>query len=219
MQSIETIFFIMEMIGTVAFAVSGVMVAIESELDLMGALVLGCITAVGGGALRDVLLGRLPPVLFTDSRYILVAVGVSLLTFLIAYFLGDRFTQRMRKLDPFINVLDAIGLGIFVIVGVDAAITTGYGDNIILSLFVGTVTGVGGGVFRDQLAGKVPMILHKHVYAVAAIAGAILYYILLHFSVPRSISLFSGTALVILLRLLAARYRWNLPKITLKKDR
>lgn len=217
MESIQTIFFIMEMIGTVAFAISGVMVAIDNELDLMGALVLGCITAIGGGALRDVLLGKLPPVLFTNPRYLMVAIGVSLATFLIAYFLGDRFTQRMQKLDPFINVLDAVGLGIFVVVGVDASISMGYGDNVTLSLFVGTITGVGGGVFRDQLAGRVPVILKKRIYAVAAIAGAVLYYVLLKLNVDRTFSLFACSALIVALRLLATHYHWNLPKITKKQ--
>jgi len=208
-----TIFFALEMVGIAAFAVSGVMVAIEGELDILGAVVLGAITAVGGGALRDVLLGVLPPTLFVDPRYALVAVGVSIVTFGVAYFLGEKFLARIERLSVFINVLDAIGLGIFVIVGVDAAMKTGHGDNWVPALFVGTITGVGGGIMRDQLAGRVPMVLKKRIYVVAAIIGAVVYYVMVRLDVLRAVALIVSSSLVIAIRLLAAHYKWNLPRI------
>ena len=122
----ETAIFVLELIGTVAFALSGVMVALEKELDLLGVAVLGTVTAVGGGAMRDILLGDVPPVLFRNPIYVAVAVGVSLLAFAFAYLLGDRFSHNVEKLNPAINVLDAIGLGVFVVVGVRAAASAGY---------------------------------------------------------------------------------------------
>lgn len=213
MNEIETVVFVLEMVGVAAFAVSGVMVAVARELDLLGALVLGAITSVGGGVIRDILLGVLPPAMFVDPRYVIAAVGVSLMTFVVALCLGDRFLQRIERLGPLINALDAVGLGIFVTVGVDAAVRAGYGDNAFLSVFVGTMTGVGGGILRDQLVGRVPMVLQKHVYVLAAIAGAIAYYVMLRLDLLRPVALCLSSAIVVVIRLLAAHYRWNLPHI------
>lgn len=209
----EQAVFVLELLGTVAFSLSGVMIAFEKRLDLLGVVVLGTITAVGGGGLRDVLLGVVPPMLFRTPIYVTVAVAVSLVAFFVAYAMGDRFTDRMERLSPAINVLDAIGLGIFVVVGVRAAIRSGYADNAFLSVFVGTVTGVGGGLMRDQLAGIIPMVLKKHVYALAALIGAAAYYALVRFGVTEWICLGTGVGLVITIRLLAAHFRWSLPRI------
>lgn len=213
MNEIETVVFVLEMVGVAAFAVSGVMVAVARELDLLGALVLGAITSVGGGVIRDILLGVLPPAMFVDPRYVIAAVGVSLVTFVVALCLGDRFLQRIERLGPLINALDAAGLGIFVTVGVDAAVRAGYGNNAFLAVFVGTMTGVGGGILRDQLVGRVPMVLQKHVYVLAAIAGAIAYYVMLRLDLLRPVALCLSSAIVVVIRLLAAHYRWNLPHI------
>lgn len=213
MNEIETVVFVLEMVGVAAFAVSGVMVAVARELDLLGALVLGAITSVGGGVIRDILLGVLPPAMFVDPRYVIAAVGVSLVTFVVALCLGDRFLQRIERLGPLINALDAVGLGIFVTVGVDAAVRAGYGDNAFLAVFVGTMTGVGGGILRDQLVGRVPMVLQKHVYVLAAIAGVIAYYVMLRLDLLRPVALCLSSAIVVVIRLLAAHYRWNLPHI------
>lgn len=213
MNEIETVVLVLEMVGVAAFAVSGVMVAVARELDLLGALVLGAITSVGGGVIRDILLGVLPPAMFVDPRYVIAAVGVSLVTFVVALCLGDRFLQRIERLGPLINALDAVGLGIFVTVGVDAAVRAGYGDNAFLAVFVGTMTGVGGGILRDQLVGRVPMVLQKHVYVLAAIAGAIAYYVMLRLDLLRPVALCLSSAIVVVIRLLAAHYRWNLPHI------
>ena len=209
----EQAVFILEIIGTVAFTLSGVMTAIEKRLDLLGVVVLGTVTAVGGGGLRDVLLGILPPMLFRTPIYVTVAVVVSLLAFAVAYLMGDRFTDKIERLSPMINVLDAVGLGVFVVVGVRAAIQIGFAGNAFLSVFVGTVTGVGGGLMRDQLAGLIPMVLQKRVYAIAALLGAIAYYVLVRCGVIEWVCLSIGVGLVILIRLLAAHFLWSLPRI------
>lgn len=114
MNEIETLIFVLEMVGIAAFAVSGVMVAAARELDVLGALVLGAVTSVGGGVIRDILLGALPPAMFVDPRYVAAAVGVSLVTFIVALCLGERFLQRLERLGPLINALDAKAHGIFV---------------------------------------------------------------------------------------------------------
>lgn len=212
----EQAIFILELIGTVAFSLSGVIVAIEKQLDLLGVVVLGTITAVGGGALRDILLGVLPPMLFRTPVYVLVAIGVSLLAFCIAYLLGDRFLRRMEWLSHSMNLLDAVGLGIFVVVGVRAALNNGFADNAFLAIFVGTVTGVGGGLMRDQLAGLIPMVLKKHVYALAALIGAAAYYVLVRLGINEWVCCGVGVGLVIAIRLLAAHFLWSLPKIETK---
>ena len=209
----ETAIFVLELIGTVAFALSGVMVALEKELDLLGVAVLGTVTAVGGGAMRDILLGDVPPVLFRNPIYVAVAVGVSLLAFAFAYLLGDRFSHNVEKLNPAINVLDAIGLGVFVVVGVRAAASAGYSDNAFLAVFVGTVTGVGGGLMRDQLVGRIPMVLQKRVYAIAALAGAALYYAMHALGFYEVVAVASGVLVVIAIRILATHFHWNLPRI------
>lgn len=213
MDEIQIIVFVLELIGVAAFAVSGVMVAIESELDMLGAIVLGAITSVGGGAIRDILLGVFPPALFVDPRYVAVAVGCSLLTFIVALCMGERFLARVERLGPFINVLDAIGLGIFVTIGVDAAINAGYAHNAFLAIFVGTMTGVGGGILRDELVGKIPMVLKKRVYVLAAVGGAALYYVMIWLNFLRPVALCVSSTLVVTIRLLAAHYKWNLPRI------
>lgn len=213
MNEIETLIFVLEMVGIAAFAVSGVMVAAARELDVLGALVLGAVTSVGGGVIRDILLGALPPAMFVDPRYVAAAVGVSLVTFIVALCLGERFLQRLERLGPLINALDAVGLGIFVTVGVDAAVQAGHGGNAFLAVFVGTMTGVGGGIMRDQLVGRVPMVLQKHVYVLAAVAGAAAYYAMLQLGMLRPLALCISSVLVTVIRLLAAHYRWNLPRI------
>ncbi len=214
-QTLGQVTLAFELIGTVAFALSGVMTGVKKELDLLGVLVVGVVTAVGGGALRDVLLGRLPPAMFLHPVYALVAAGVCLLAFLLLYLQGPRSIAYLERLNPVINVFDAIGLGVFAIVGVSAAIRAGFVQNAFLAVFVGAVTGVGGGLMRDLLVGDIPMVLKKRVYALAAIAGSALYYTLRRLNAGEGVSQFCGMGLVILIRLLASHYKWNLPRIRL----
>ena len=215
MNALERLTLAFELIGTAAFALSGVMTCVKKELDVLGVLVVGVVTAVGGGALRDVLLGRLPPVMFTRPVYALVAAGVCLLAFLLLYLQGPRSLAYLERLNPVINVFDAVGLGVFAVVGVGAAIDCGFGQNAFLAVFVGAVTGVGGGLMRDLLVGDIPMVLKKRVYALAAIAGSALYYALYRLNADEGVSQFCGMGLVILIRLLASHYKWNLPRIRL----
>ena len=215
-SSFDLIIFILELIGTIAFAISGVITAVEKDLDLLGVLVLGIITAVGGGALRDILLGNIPPTLFLKPVYAIVAFATSLISFCYLYFRKKDPSDTSEQNSKIINLLDAVGLGVFVVVGVRAAITAGYGDNFFLAVFIGTVTGVGGGLMRDQLAGQIPMVLRKRIYAIAALAGAIVYYFLYQLHISEYISAPCGILLVILIRLLASKYHWSLPHIKRK---
>lgn len=210
----SALFFIFEMIGTVAFAASGVITALERELDLFGALVLGTVTAVGGGILRDLILGYLPPAAFRQPLYALVALGVAAVGFMIAYFLGRRIRPHFGIYAQVLNVFDSVGLAVFTVAGVRSAAACGYGENAFLSVFVGLMTGVGGGVLRDIMAGQVPSILRKRIYALAAIVGALLYYYLydLRLCGDRT-AVLAGAGAVLLIRLLATVFRWNLPRL------
>lgn len=204
--------FIMEMIGTVAFAFSGAMVAIRKELDLLGVLVLGVTTAAGGGMIRDVLIGIHPPVLFVKPVYVTVAiVSVLILFFWIRIQYSALEILSSIWYERILNLSDAIGLGVFTVVGVNTAIRSGYGNYFFLKIFLGVITGVGGGLLRDMMATETPYILKKHVYACASIAGA-LCYVAFYDLLGADISMVACTILVVLIRLLARHYKWNLPK-------
>lgn len=213
MEQQELIVFIAEIIGTMAFAITGVTAAIERRLDVFGAVVLGAITAVGGGAFRDILLGNLPPVMFYKPVYTVLSVIVSVVAFFTVYFLGTRLNHHLKRYYQVINLCDAIGLGIFCVVGVNTAIVSGYGVHAFLAIFVGTVTGVGGGLLRDILARRIPRIMVGQIYALPAILGSCLYYGLWYYRISDVIAVWTSVAFVIVLRLLADHFDWNLPKI------
>ena len=156
-QSIAT--FIMEMAGTVAFAASGAMVGVERNMDIFGVSVLGVATAVGGGMIRDIVLGVIPPAVFRNPVYALVSVLASCIVFFIFYFKRELLEGHRRETyDKFMLVLDSVGLGIFTVVGVNAGIRQGHMDNAFLLVFLGTITGVGGGLLRDMMASVPPYI-------------------------------------------------------------
>ena len=210
--------FIAELIGVAAFAISGVLVAIDYRLDLFGALILGAVTSVGGGMTRDILIGQTPPVMFTNPIYALTAVCVSLTVFVLFYFFGNRISFTSPITRQIINFSDAIGLGVFVTTGVDAILRSPLSDNAFLAIFIGTVTGVGGGLLRDIFVATIPAIFRKHIYAIAAILGASGYYFMRQSNIPVGAALPITVGAVIIIRLLATHYRWNLPRIP-EKDR
>lgn len=208
------IVFCMEVAGTIAFAASGAMVGIRRGMDIFGICVLGVVTSVGGGMTRDIILGNVPGALI-DPVYVVVALFTALLVFSVFYF---KRTLPQGRLGIFYEramlMMDSIGLGIFTVVGVTTGIRYGYLDNTFLLTFLGTMTGVGGGLLRDIMAGVPPYIFVKHIYACASVAGAIsCVYIYRGFGqIPAMVI---ASLLVVLIRFLAAHYRWNLPRITL----
>ncbi len=213
-MNIEKVLFAIEIVGTVAFAISGVITALEKKFDIFGALVLGTVTAVGGGIVRDLILGYLPPMAFRKSVYAITAIITSIIVFWLAYFLGSRFKRHFDFYTQVINIFDSIGLSVFVIGGVNSAIECGFGENMFLSVFVATLTGVGGGVMRDIMAGRIPKILQKRVYALAAIVGAVIYYIMIWYNIGSStLAIVSGAGSVLIIRILATIFHWNLPTV------
>ena len=160
----ETITFILEMIGTIAFAASGALVGSEQKMDIFGVSVLGVITAVGGGMIRDVTLGITPPGVFQKPVYAAVAVLTSVLVFFLLYFKREMLKGNVAY-DKVMLVMDSVGLGIFTVVGVNTGIRQGFADNTFLLVFVGTITGVGGGLLRDMMA-EVPPYIRKYALRV-----------------------------------------------------
>ena len=210
-QSIITFF--MEMAGTVAFAASGAMVGVERNMDIFGVSVLGVVTAVGGGMIRDIVLGIIPPNVFTNPVYALVATITSCVVFLVFYWKRQLLEGHMRlTYDRVMLVMDSIGLGIFTVVGVNTGIRSGYMDNVFLLVFLGTITGVGGGLMRDMMAGVPPYIFVKHIYACASIVGAVVCVYMNRF-VGNVEAMMVACFVIILIRYLAAHYCWNLPRL------
>ena len=171
--------------------------------------------------LRDMIIGNVPPNLFKDPTYVLLAFITVMILFAVIR-LNQRFLepQYMETYEKVMNIFDAIGLGAFTVVGIDTAVTAGYGDYQFLLIFLGVITGVGGGILRDIMAGQTPYVLRKHVYACASIAGALLYVFLIDRIHPDA-AITAGAGCVILIRMLATRFCWNLPTATkkLKKDK
>lgn len=207
--------FILELIGTVAFASSGAMIAIEKKMDIFGVNVLGATTAVGGGIMRDIILGLTPPGAFSHPVYVLVAALTSTILFVIAYAKPTAFESRVKTdyYDKLMFWCDTAGLGIFTVVGIQAAVRAVGGENVFFFVFIGTLTGVGGGVLRDIMAGETPYILVKHIYACAAIAGEIVC-VVGRTAFGEAYGTILGLAATVLLRFLAAHFRWNLMRVS-----
>ena len=229
----ELVIFLMEITGTIAFASSGTMLAVRKQMDLFGVCVLSVTTSVGGGVIRDLILGFTPPNMFRKPVYTMVALGVSIFLFWVMFIMQKYYkTEAVKTVrqdsiedmqqnliggkvgmayDRLMTMFDAVGLGIFTATGVNTARILGY-DQKFLLIFVGVITGVGGGLLRDIMAQEKPYILTKHVYACASIAGAAVCASL-GGRIGNLASMMAGAATVMAVRLLAMHYRWNLPRI------
>ena len=207
---------ILEIIGTVAFAVSGAFVAIKARLDLFGVLFIGCITAVGGGIMRDILIGQTPPVIFSKLYILIIAACSALIVFVISYIYNQKFDELEKKTEHVNNFFDAIGLAAFSVMGTETAFVQGLSSNVFLAITLGVLTGVGGGVLRDILTSTTPYIFKKHVYAVASLLGASAYFILRVILDGTLIASAVGMLLILAVRMLATKYLWGLPKVHLQ---
>lgn len=203
----------LELAGTAAFSISGAIAGIHKGMDLLGVLLLGLITASGGGVLRDLVTGCHPPAVFLDPLCPLTALAAALAVFLLCYW--GKTVHQKGFLNAILLLADSLGLGIFTVNGVAAAAKIS--DELSLLLFAGVLTGVGGGVLRDILTESKPYIFVKHFYACASIAGALTYLLGVRFlrEIP---AVCLGVFITVLLRLLASHYRWNLPRITLPEE-
>ncbi len=208
--------FVLELIGAAAFAVSGAMAAIKKKADVFGVLFLAVTTALGGGVIRDVLIGKIPPVMFVSYWYLLISVAAALAVFIDAYLRREEYKLHLDKLDAVNNIFDAVGLAVFTVSGMNAAMPVS--DNVILVLFVGMCTGVGGGMLRDIMTNTMPKVLRKRVYAVASLLGGGLYYAMYSLGANKLLSVGCGMLLVFALRVFATIYKWNLPSVDIDQS-
>lgn len=206
------LFTILELIGTVAFALSGTMTGLKYKLDIFGVLLLSITAALGGGVIRDLLIGRIPPMMFQDYKYLMAAAAAGLILFLLAKLANKFYKANEQRIETWNNVFDALGLGAFTVTGIQAGMQAGYGDNGFLLVFLALLTGIGGGVLRDLLVQRMPLIFHKRIYALADILGACLYLFLYRRGVDVVITSAVTITAVFAIRMLATRYHWNLPK-------
>ena len=204
----ERLFLILELAGTLAFAASGAITGLKKNMDIFGVCILGLTTAVGGGVIRDVILGITPPTTFLDPIYAVVALLTSLVLFLPRIRRLLMWDQRLY--DLVLLIMDSAGLGIFTVAGIRIAYEQVDQPGWFLLVFVGVVTGVGGGVLRDVLAGDTPYIFVKHIYACASLAGALVCTALWH-SAGELPAMLLGAGTVLAIRFLSAHFRWNLP--------
>lgn len=192
---------LLEFIGTFAFAISGALVAVRHRLDLFGVLVLSFAASVAGGMMRDVLLGATPPLALADWRYL----GVSLLAGLLTFF-RHADVERMRN--P-VQFFDAVGLGLFAVLGTGKALAAGLGP--MGAIMLGVLTGVGGGIARDVLVAQIPQVLRRELYAMAALAGSIVVVGGDMLGLPAAPVAVAGATLCFALRWMAIRRGWRLP--------
>ena len=193
---------LLDFIGTFAFAISGAVVAVRHRLDLFGVLVLAFAAATAGGILRDVLLGATPPASLLDWRYAAVSTVAGLLAFY-------RHAQVERMRNP-VQFFDAIGLGLFAVLGADKALAAGLGP--VGAVMLGVLSGVGGGIARDVLVAQVPFVLsRRELYAAAALAGAVVVVAGKAWAWPEAPTAVAGAALCFVLRWMAIRRGWRLP--------
>ena len=215
MNDFNAIFQFCEALGTAAFAVSGAMVAIDKGTDIFGVLLMAVFTALGGGTLRDVLIGHFPPRMFTNFHYVLLSCICAVTVFIIARIFKERYIERERLIEQVNNVFDAIGLGIFAVSGARIGMEAGFADNIFLTTFLGTTTAIGGGMLRDVMTNTMPKVLRKRVYAVASLIGGGLYYVMHVLDINQLLSVGCGMLVIFALRLFATIYKWNLPSVKL----
>lgn len=196
----ETFIFIIEMLGTVAFAISGIRLAAAKRFDWFGAYVVGLVTAIGGGTVRDLLLNV--PVFWMDNCSYMVATGVSLVSVII---FQRALVGGMRTL----FIFDAIGLALFVVVGIEKTLAAGYA--MWVAVVMGIITGSFGGITRDILINEVPLFFRKDIYATACLAGGVAYWLVGLFELPFLVPQITCAVVVIGLRIMAVHFNWSLP--------
>ena len=195
---------VLDLIGTFVFALSGAVIGVKRRLDIFGVLVLSFAAASAGGITRDLLIGSVPPSAIRDWRYMAASVLGGLLIFI--WFPRSQRSSRVRN---FVLLFDAAGLGLFAVTGTQKAM--GYGLNPVMAALLGMLTGIGGGMMRDVLVAEIPNVLRSDLYAVAALAGAVVVVIGHQFDLTPTVAAVLGALICFGLRLLAIRRRWQLP--------
>lgn len=202
-----SLFNIIDILGTAAFAISGALSAMNRRLDLFGIFIIAFVTAIGGGTLRDVLIGN-TPVTWMQNTFYLYLIGFASLLAII-------FRNKLNYLKRSLFLFDTIGLGVFTIVGVETGIRVNLEPIVCVAL--GAMTGCFGGVIRDILCNEIPVIFRKEIYATASLLGGAIYMLLYSFSVDSNIIYVVTTLIIIIIRLLVVKYQVSLPLFTVKQ--
>lgn len=196
-----------DVLGTIAFAISGVLVAMEKRLDLFGVFIIAFVTAIGGGTLRDLLIGNTPVGWMQDLTYVI--------TIFISVVFAIIFVNKLKYLRKSLFLFDTIGIGLYTMVGVEKGLEAELLP--VMCIFLGTMTACFGGVIRDILCNEIPVIFRKEIYATACILGALSYFLIVQLPVKEEYAYIAGILVVILLRLLAVRFQISLPSIYKKQ--
>ena len=194
---------IIDLLGTIAFAISGALAAFSKKLDPFGIIIIAFVTAAGGGTLRDVLIGVRPVSWMLNMDLVYTILICVLVTFI--------FRKWLQKLRKTLFLFDTIGIGLYTVVGIEMGITAGLHPVICITL--GCVTACFGGVIRDILVNEIPVIFRKNIYATACIAGGVIYFILIRFTILTNWAFVISGASVILIRFFAVLFKWNLPDL------
>ena len=200
----EVFIYILDLFGTMAFAVTGAFKAIENKADIVGIVILATITGVAGGTIRDMILGKFPPNSIIDPSYVIITV----VTGIVLFFLYSKLKKHWNIFLKF----DAIGLGVFTIIGATFAYHI-FGLNFLAMVLAGMLTAVGGGILRDVFVNQVPIVFVKELYASASFVGVVVFYFILLVGADLYIASITGISITTGLRLIAIKYNWNLPKV------
>ncbi|WP_163409662.1 trimeric intracellular cation channel family protein [Flavobacterium ajazii] len=199
-------FHFLDIIGTMAFAMSGALTAMHKRLDPFGVFIIAFVTAVGGGTLRDVLIGRTPVVWMQDLQYVYVII--------LGFILAILFRKKFDKLRTSLFLFDTIGLGVFTLIGLEKGIMTGLHPVICVAL--GTMTACFGGVIRDILCTEIPTIFRKEIYATICIFGGIVFFVLRELDLNKDVLYLTTSVVIITVRLMAVKFKWYLPAFDYK---
>lgn len=197
-------FYLLDILGTLAFAISGVLTAFNKKMDPFGVYVIAFVTAVGGGTVRDVLIGRTPVGWMQDLNYVYIIT--------IGFFAAIIFRRKLDRLRRSLFLFDTIGLGVFTLIGLEKGIEINLHPVICIAL--GTMTACFGGVIRDILCNEIPVIFRKEIYATICIIGGIVFFALRELNVPENLIYLATSGIIITVRLLAVIFKWSLPSLS-----
>lgn len=192
----------LDLFGTMAFAVTGSFKAIEQKADIIGVIILSIITGLAGGIIRDIIFGKFPPTALVNPIYLFITISTGITIFFL-------YPKLKRHWNLFIK-FDAIGLGVFTIIGANMAYSL-FGHNFLIMAFAGILTAIGGGIIRDTLVNEIPIVFIKELYVTASFIGVGIFYIFL-IVLDSGISAIISVICITSIRLLAIKYRWNLPR-------
>ncbi len=201
-----SMFYLLDIIGTMAFAVSGALTAMNKKLDPFGVFIIAFVTAVGGGTLRDIMIGRTPVGWMLDLNYVYFIIA--------GFFLAVIFRKKLDRLRVSLFLFDTIGLGVFTLIGLEKGISIGLHPMICIAL--GTISASFGGVIRDILCNEIPVIFRREIYATICIIGGTFFFAIKNTGLDKDLVYLITSLVIIILRLMAVKFRWYLPALERK---